>query len=262
MGEKFAKSSDVVYHEYTHNVIFHIYSGWIGLSGQAGAMNEGLSDYYACSINNDPILGESVELFRDLSNSLSYIEGLGIHRNGKVIGGAIWDMRQSPGIGVTLADELLFGALERTPQAHDFANLLDNVLYEDDDDGTPSNGTPNIDEILYAFENHSIYPGDQNFPPAKPKNLEQTASSGNPVLVWDANTEPDLQGYHVYRSDKSSFSPNTKLTGSPISGTSYTGNQIIIGGPRKRYYRVKAIDDSSILSNWSNQVDVNGMFGA
>jgi hypothetical protein len=41
---------------------------------------------------------------------------------------------------------------------------------------------------------------EDKFPPAVPANLRATASANSVELSWDANTEPDLDGYRVYRS--------------------------------------------------------------
>ena len=37
------------------------------------------------------------------------------------------------------------------------------------------------------------------FPPAAPKDLQAVASEGVINLIWDANTEPDLDGYYLLR---------------------------------------------------------------
>ena len=39
------------------------------------------------------------------------------------------------------------------------------------------------------------------FPPAAPKGLSAVATAGAINLIWEANTEPDLAGYNVYRRD-------------------------------------------------------------
>ena len=41
---------------------------------------------------------------------------------------------------------------------------------------------------------------EDKFPPATPTNLRATASANSVELSWDANSEPDLAGYIVYRS--------------------------------------------------------------
>jgi len=48
-----ARFSDIIYHEYTHCVVHHIYGDWIDPwpfdnNSEAGAMDEGFSDYYDC----------------------------------------------------------------------------------------------------------------------------------------------------------------------------------------------------------------------
>lgn len=132
-GEEWARSSDVVYHEYTHNVIHHIYDGWIG-GGFSTAMDEGLSDYFACTLNNDPNQGESVGVNRDLDNLFSYDEEESKHWNGQVIGGAAWYVRQYT--GATVADKLVFKALQLSPQADTFSEFMQNMM--------------DADEILYS----------------------------------------------------------------------------------------------------------------
>ena len=80
-GQYWARSSDVVYHEYTHSTIYHIYGGWIanGTNAQGSAMDEGLSDYFACTLNNDPIQGEDVGVNPDALGAAStpYLRLLG-----------------------------------------------------------------------------------------------------------------------------------------------------------------------------------------
>jgi hypothetical protein len=41
---------------------------------------------------------------------------------------------------------------------------------------------------------------EDKFPPAAPASLRATASANSVELSWDANTEPDLAAYRVYRS--------------------------------------------------------------
>jgi len=62
---QWARSSDVVFHEYTHCIIHHLYDGWIepgtDYNTEAYAMDEGLADYFACTLNDDSRKGESVD---------------------------------------------------------------------------------------------------------------------------------------------------------------------------------------------------------
>jgi Zn-dependent metalloprotease len=60
-GNLWHSQSDGIYHEYTHNVVNHIYGNWIdpGTQGntQGDAMDEALPDYFACSLADDPCGG-------------------------------------------------------------------------------------------------------------------------------------------------------------------------------------------------------------
>jgi len=184
-GQYWARSSDVIYHEYTHNIIYHLYGNHRIAYGvdpelQAYAMDEGLADYFASTINDDSEQGESVLATpRDLENTRSFSDDEGVYWNGEVIGGACWDLRQSS-VAESDVNALVFDALEMTPHAYDFDEFADNVVIADDDNADVSDGTPNIDEILYAFENHLIYPSDPDVPPVDHLIAYTNSSS------WDA----------------------------------------------------------------------------
>jgi hypothetical protein len=254
-GYYWARSSDVIYHEYTHCIIYHLYGNHFIAYGvdpslQAYAMDEGLSDYFSATINDEADVGESVGVNRDLDNTKSYSAGQSMYWNGEVIGGACWDLRQSE-VAESDVNELVFDALEMTPHAYDFAEFADNVVIADDDDADVSNGTPHIDAILYAFENHLIYPSDPDVPPAAPTNL--SVSGGwleNPTLSWDANTEPDLDEYVIYRSPPEK--PWYVQVGT-TSNTSWVDTGVLLGPPLGLWkWYVKAVDDDGNSSNASN----------
>jgi len=61
-----------------------------------------------------------------------------------------------------------------------------------------------------------------------PRKLAGSSSSGAINLTWAASTELGLQGYHVYRA-ASAAGPFTKLTASPLAGTSYTDSAVTSG---------------------------------
>jgi len=157
----YARSSDVIYHEYTHSIAWHLYgSHFIGYGVdpelQAVAMDHGLSDYFASTINDDSEFGEEFPWARDLSNEYSFSEIENAHWNGQVIGGACWDLRQS-GIGSSYANELVFDALEMTTHAYDFEDFAVNIAIADDDDADLDNSVPHYDEIYESFTtNHGI----------------------------------------------------------------------------------------------------------
>ncbi|MEO7558213.1 MAG: Calx-beta domain-containing protein [Gammaproteobacteria bacterium] len=68
-------------------------------------------------------------------------------------------------------------------------------------------------------------------------NLQGTATATGVNLNWTASTSGALQGYHVYRGT-SANGPFTRLTGAPITGTSFVDSGLAAG----RYtYMVRAV---------------------
>ncbi|MDI6752405.1 MAG: T9SS type A sorting domain-containing protein [bacterium] len=153
--EDFARSRDVIYHEYTHAVVNHIYN--LLPYGQPGAMDEALADYFAASICNDSNIGEWVMPKgnqRNLVNTYRYPEDWQgeVHDDGRIYAGALWKIREA--LGKEEADKLIFESLFFQPQS--FKEGLEAILLVDDDDGDLSNGTPHQTEIETAFLNHGI----------------------------------------------------------------------------------------------------------
>lgn len=98
-------------------------------------------------------------------------------------------------------------------------------------------------------------------PPSKPQNL-QLAKDGNdhPVLTWDANLEPDLNGYRVYRKiTLSGGSSNTSYVFT--TSTSYTDTDFEIDtkfGSDQAEYWIVAVDNDSDLSTESEHKSTSG----
>ncbi|MCD6418990.1 T9SS type A sorting domain-containing protein, partial [bacterium] len=158
-----AMFSDVIYHEYTHGVTHHIYpSGALPYDGQSGAIDEGLSDYFPCSIHNDSRMGERCFIdnpsayMRELNNSNRYPDDFvgEVHYDGQIIAGAWWDVRSS--LGANYTDTLVH--FSRFGHPADFESFLYEMLAVDDDDGDLSNGTPNCGAIYTSYYDHGIGP--------------------------------------------------------------------------------------------------------
>ena len=68
-------------------------------------------------------------------------------------------------------------------------------------------------------------------------------------LEWDANTEPDLAGYHMYRDSGEGLG---RITDTSITITTYTDTEL---SPATVYtYAATALNDSGLESEFSNQV--------
>ncbi len=161
----FAMYSDVIYHEYTHGVTDGIYpDNMLPYIDQPGALNEAWSDYFACTINGDPLMGDYMlggnphSAFRDLEDDMVFPEEWHgeVHADSPFISAPLWTIRA--GLGTTQADALAHFA--RYGLAETFFDYLVAVLETDDNDGDLSNGTPNGSLIYQAFGDHGIGPGD------------------------------------------------------------------------------------------------------
>jgi len=144
--------SDIIYHEYTHNVTEAIYGpGVLEYFGESGAMHEGYSDYYAASILDRSTIGDGIfpEVLRDLNDNKHYPEDIvgEVHDDSLIFSGALWDVRKRLGAEVT--DALVIQAEKLYP--FNFSEFLDAMLVVDDNDGDLTNGTPHVVEICDSF---------------------------------------------------------------------------------------------------------------
>ncbi len=148
-----ALAADVLYHEYTHGAVDHIYA--LPGVGESGAMGEAFADYFAATITNDSIIGEwalGSAGQRNLVNTNNYPLVGEEHTDGLIYGGSLWDTRLS--LGQSSADNIIFESLYFYPKS--FVQGLQAMLLADDTDGNLSNGTPNKTAIEAAFSKHGI----------------------------------------------------------------------------------------------------------
>lgn len=89
-------------------------------------------------------------------------------------------------------------------------------------------------------------------PPQAPLGFVAVPSDQQAVLDWDDNQEPDLAGYHVYRS-LSSGGQYTQITPSLLSGSSSTFIDSGLTNGTTYYYVVKAVDTGDNQSAYSGE---------
>ncbi len=88
-------------------------------------------------------------------------------------------------------------------------------------------------------------------PPIVPGNFSATGGSQLIALDWSANSEPDLAGYNIYRSD-SSGGTFIKQNSTTINTNTYTDNNV--AAETTYFYKVSAIDSSNNESTLSTEV--------
>ncbi|MFC2004634.1 fibronectin type III domain-containing protein, partial [Chloroflexota bacterium] len=92
-----------------------------------------------------------------------------------------------------------------------------------------------------------------NAPPSPPTGLAATAGDFEVDLDWSDNTEPDLDGYNVYRS-LTTGTGYSKINVSLVSTSNYTDTGL--SNNTTYYYVVTAVDNLSAESDYSNEDSV------
>ncbi|MCH8495230.1 MAG: T9SS type A sorting domain-containing protein [Balneolales bacterium] len=249
-----ARSRDVVTHEYTHNVINSIYDGWIDPSNdyfsEGYAMDEGIADYFAATTIGRPNVAADVGINRTLNNNFTWDEDNGAHWNGQVIGGALWRTRQA--VGTTMANNLAFKALQLVPRARTFEDYLYNVYLVDNSEYNGSNQS----YIETSFEQHGITSLYPPLPPPAPQTplLAGTVSSGAPSLSWNAST-----GATTYWLNRFSTHPQVSTETIITTNTSYIDQLPIDVEVAQEFfgnisYTVQAVNYQNIASLPSNAI--------
>jgi fibronectin type 3 domain-containing protein len=102
--------------------------------------------------------------------------------------------------------------------------------------------TGRTDDAVYV-DWLEIYKGNASAPdttaPAAPSGVTAAGSAAGAALSWTANSEPDLGGYNVYRSDTAA-GPFTKLNTGVLAQPAYADAAAPAGATS--YYQVTAVD--------------------
>ncbi|HEC78187.1 MAG TPA: hypothetical protein ENI34_03480 [candidate division WOR-3 bacterium] len=102
-----------------------------------------------------------------------------------------------------------------------------------------------------------LYIGDTLFtPPAVVRNLHCeiiTASAKKVKLIWSPNSEPDLAGYHIYRSNIAYQYDTIPYATVSAQETTFVDTIPLLG---MNYYVATAFDNSNNEGGFSNQVEV------
>ncbi len=181
-----AFSKDIVFHEYVHYLISQLHPLPNIENSQSAAMSEGLADYFAASLSDDPIFGENfLPNPRELRNNLLITDWQNkTHEDSQIFSGSLWDLRKK--IGQQAADKLVYNALYAGRTT--FENFMYQLIIEDDDDENLLNGTPHLKNILAAFEQHGVGPGVAGFTIIPIMNPEEIPIELDPLFVTENPT--------------------------------------------------------------------------
>jgi len=101
----------------------------------------------------------------------------------------------------------------------------------------------------YVIEGPYLATSGDTVAPAAPTSLVATGGFGSIALTWNANTEADLAGYRVYRSDQTG-GPYSRLNTTTVTEPSYNDTTAPMG---ELFYVVTAVDAIENESPYSNE---------
>ncbi len=164
---KMAEGPAVIYHEYGHGINQKLYQQLGATYGMINATcNEAMADLNSCLILDEAEMGLGVfasepnRYIRTLNNKIIYPDSLKgeSHYDGQILGGAFWDLRMMTSLEYVkkLSHFAKYGLPDDPNTGLAFSEWFFETLIADDDDGDLTNGTPNLINILNAFNNHGI----------------------------------------------------------------------------------------------------------
>ncbi|MBI2084899.1 MAG: proprotein convertase P-domain-containing protein [Candidatus Aenigmarchaeota archaeon] len=217
--------SDVIYHEYTHLVIDKVMNILDPSPDEnGGSIHEGVADYFSATLRNDSVIGNEIlpeSSIRYLNNSLKMPEDFSeeVHDDGRIIAGALWDLRGL--LGNSTADNLTIRTMKLRGQT--FTQFLADMFIADDNNGNLADGTPHTSEICRAFYvNHGIF---NSYCPVTPIY----GKPGDKIYLLENNTPTIINDYPLPGNSSSITVPN-QLSGNVSNISVFVGiNHTYIG---------------------------------
>lgn len=227
----FAQFSDIIYHEVTHAITDSIYKSNPASNPRRfttfDAMHEAFSDYWACTINNDPEVADGGfwighTSLRSLVNELHYRLNYGdeLYQSSLILSGAMWELREKLRYegeygdnGIKMANTLFLLAMYNEPTTYlDF--LLDVLA---------------VDEVKYDGDNEALIReafGHKGIaePPVPPSPRVTEKKDSSLTITWDQ--VPQAAGYNIYyeASIIRASQPSSRFTQGGSSGESSGGS--------------------------------------
>jgi cysteine-rich repeat protein len=167
--ENSGRLADIVFHEFGHSMHYH--SILPGMGAFDVPLSEGLADFNAADLNDDPGIGRGFYFddtpVRDIDppdaqKAWPGDDSSDPHVAGEIVSGALWDLREAlvaqlgSGAGLATTRQIFTGIMQRSP---DIPSSYMAALIADDDDGDLGDGTPHDCAIRRAFGPHGLVPG-------------------------------------------------------------------------------------------------------
>lgn len=227
----FAHDPDVVVHEFSHGVVdevlpllglvgYPVHLDAFGMHPGPGGLVEGMPDYFASTLHDDPEMATSLSgpgPMRDLDNDLSCPADIfgEAHEDGRIAGGAAWDLREI--VGAEVADVIVYGTLGSLSGAPTFEEFS-TVLLESTEvlvgDGLVSSAQ--LEEVEAALEQRGMLDCGRSVP-----------SEGEPVeQVWFGADLIDYSFCDFFEIFGIQLAPPFQVSASAPAGAEVTGLEI------------------------------------
>jgi subtilase family serine protease len=285
---------DIVIHEYHHGVSLRLNTAFTGT--EAGAIGEGGGDFFAYSVNNDPVLADysrpgglravNGKGYGDWSCLLGLF--CGVHDNGQIWANVLWDVRErfrtdgvngSDAAAIVEAHQLYIDALALSPPAPTMLDMRDSMLLADEARNPAGSSSANFCRIWESFAGRGMGVSAQD---TADRGMNQVTAAydvpagcvappGPPVVsittaVATASEAGGTPGTVTIRRDAVS---NRSLTiamfigGSATSGVDYVALQpaVIPAGAAETTLSVVPIDDTVLEGNETVTITVSAASG-
>jgi len=143
----FAEEDKIIYHEYTHAVVYSIVylPEYLYVDPEPGGICEAIPDYFSGSYSERPVIGDYAfpSQSRDMINpgyssyaaltSVPAYPWIGPYFTSELWSATLWDVRNNSSIGQTVADKLVYYGLFRITSNATFLSYAEAMIAEDID---------------------------------------------------------------------------------------------------------------------------------
>lgn len=156
----FAYDASVIHHEYTHAMVGTTrlngaFPDAYGMNNLPGAMNEGFADYFAATMDGNPVIGnyalsnQGQHYVRKLTDKRICPDDITteVHADGRIVGSAMWAIREA--IGKDKADTIILSAIQTFTQTTEFGSAAAAIIAEAKKQDAAS--APKVEEILKEY---------------------------------------------------------------------------------------------------------------